>query len=264
MTSSQTPTPELLALHRRYCKSRCLKLRNRLIEAHLNLVRHQASRFARCSSVCYDDLFQQGCLGLVDAVQRYQPQRGYAFSTYAVTLIRGQMQHYLRDRHHLIRSPWRLRQLLSRWDQLQTQYQQAGVPPLDLHAQARSLGCRHERLLQALQLREALNLRSLDAGTDGIAFEPTDQRPTPEALLAEAEVEEWLAQQDPNDQILLRGVMVQRCSQRQLARQLGWPPCRVNRRLQQLRQLLLEQLSATAPSQPLRQWPSSRHSRLHC
>ena len=179
MTASQAPTPELLALHRRYGQSRCTKLRNRLVEAHLNLVRQQAARFAKASSVCFDDLFQEGCFGLCDAVQRYQPQRGYAFSTYAVTLIRGRMQHYLRDRHHLIRSPWRLRQLLSRWDQLQNQRQQAGLSPLDQEAQARSLGCRAERLQMALQMREALNLRSFDAAPDGMAFEPADQRPTP-------------------------------------------------------------------------------------
>ena len=264
MTASQAPTPELLALHRRYGKSRCTKLRNRLVEAHLNLVRQQAARFAKASSVCFDDLFQEGCFGLCDAVQRYQPQRGYAFSTYAVTLIRGQMQHYLRDRHHLIRSPWRLRQLLSRSDQLQQKRQQAGLPPLNQQAQARSLGCRVERLQMALQLRQALNLRSFDAAPEGTAFEPTDQRPTPEARLAEAEIEEWLEQQTAEDQILLRGVMHERRSQRQLARQLGWPPCRVNRRLQQLRQLVLLQFSATPPSRPRRQGPSSRHSPPHC
>ena len=69
MTKSQAPTPELLALHRRYGQSRCLKLRNRLVEAHLNLVRQQAARFSQASSACYDDLFQQGCFGLLDAVQ---------------------------------------------------------------------------------------------------------------------------------------------------------------------------------------------------
>ena len=259
MTKSQAPTPELLALHRRYGQSRCLKLRNRLVEAHLNLVRQQAARFSQASSACYDDLFQQGCFGLLDAVQRYQPQRGYAFSTYAVTLIRGQMQHYLRDRYHLIRSPWRLRQLLSRWDQLQNQRQQAGLPPLDRRGQARSLGCRVERLQMALQMRAALNLRSFDATPEGSAFEPADQRPTPEARLAEAELEEWIEAQSPDDQLLLRGVMHQGLSQRQLARQLGWSPCRVNRRLQQLRQQAVLQFNATPPSRPRRQWPSSGH-----
>ena len=259
MTTSQAPTPELLALHRRYGQSRCTKLRNRLVEAHLNLVRQQAARFAQASSACFEELFQEGCFGLCDAVQRYQPQRGYAFSTYAVTLIRGRMQHYLRDRHHLIRSPWRLRQLLSRWDQLQNQRQQAGLPPLDQKAQARSLGCRVERLQMALQMREALNLRSFDAAPDGIAFEPADQRPTPEARLAEAEVEDWIEAQSAEDQLLLRGVMHQGLSQRQLARQLGWAPCRVNRRLQQLRQQAAQQFSAAPPLRPRRQWPSSGH-----
>jgi hypothetical protein len=74
---------------------------------------------------------------------------------------------------------------LSRWDQLQNQRQQAGLPPLDRCGQARSLGCRVERLQMALQMRAALNLRSFDVAPEGIAFEPADQRPTPEARLAE-------------------------------------------------------------------------------
>ena len=65
MTTSQAPTPELLALHRRYGQSRCTKLRNRLVEAHLNLVRQQAARFAQASSACFDELFQEGCFGLL-------------------------------------------------------------------------------------------------------------------------------------------------------------------------------------------------------
>ena len=69
MNTSQAPTPELLALHRRYGQSRCTKLRNQLVEAHLNLVRQQAARFAQASSVCFDELFQEGCFGLCDAVQ---------------------------------------------------------------------------------------------------------------------------------------------------------------------------------------------------
>ena len=60
MTTSQAPTPELLALHRRYGQSRCTKLRNRLVEAHLSLVRQQAARFAQASSACFDELFQEG------------------------------------------------------------------------------------------------------------------------------------------------------------------------------------------------------------
>ena len=47
MTKSQAPTPELLALHCRYGQSRCTKLRNRLVEAQLNLVRQQAA----CSKI---------------------------------------------------------------------------------------------------------------------------------------------------------------------------------------------------------------------
>ena len=74
----------LEAMHRDYADSRCIRLRNRLVEAHLNLVRQQAQRQAQRCNLGFDDLFQIGCIGLVAAVQGFEPSKGHAFSTYAV------------------------------------------------------------------------------------------------------------------------------------------------------------------------------------
>ncbi|NDD22475.1 MAG: sigma-70 family RNA polymerase sigma factor [Synechococcaceae bacterium WBA_3_309] len=84
----------LEAMHRNYASSRCTRLRNRLVEAHLNLVRQQAQRQAQRCNLGFDDLFQIGCLGLLAAVEGFDPSKGNAFSTYAVPLIVGQMRHY--------------------------------------------------------------------------------------------------------------------------------------------------------------------------
>ena len=76
----------LEAMHRNYASSRCTRLRNRLVEAHLNLVRQQAQRQAQRCNLGFDDLFQIGCLGLLAAVEGFDPSKGNAFSTYAYTL----------------------------------------------------------------------------------------------------------------------------------------------------------------------------------
>lgn len=56
-----------------------------------------AKRFQIAAPLEYDDLFQAGCLGLVKAAARFQPQRGLAFSTYAVPVILGEMRAVFRS-----------------------------------------------------------------------------------------------------------------------------------------------------------------------
>lgn len=70
--------------------------RERRIEENIGLVHACASRF-RGRGVEYDDLLQAGCVGLCKAADGFDPSRGYAFSTYAVPLILGEIRHIFRD-----------------------------------------------------------------------------------------------------------------------------------------------------------------------
>ena len=68
----------------------------KFIEENLGLVHSCANRF-RGRGVEYDDLFQAGCLGLVKAANGFDPSRGFAFSTYAVPAILGEIKRIFRD-----------------------------------------------------------------------------------------------------------------------------------------------------------------------
>ena len=238
---------QLEQLHRDYHRSGCLRLRDHLFEAHLNLVKMQANRMAKRCSLGFDELFQLGSMGLLKALQRFDPRRGFAFSTYAVPLINGQIQHYLRDRHALIRSPWRLRQLAYQADATQQQRLHAGVAPLSSAALAHQLGCTPKRLQQALETRAALNLRSLDAGV-GDDAEPAglqlaDQRPGPNSWVAQQELLDHLAALPSSDQQLLKRLINGDISQRQLAQRLGWHPSCLARHLARLREQLAAKMN---------------------
>lgn len=238
--------PQLEELHLDYHRSGCLRLRDRLFEAHRNLVRMQANRMAQRCSLDSDELFQLGAIGLLEALQRFDPRRGFAFSTYAVPLINGQMQHYLRDRHALVRSPWRLRQLARQAELKQQQRLHAGVQPLASGALAQQLGCSQERLQQAQQLHAALHVRSLDVAlgdaADCAGALLADQRPGPESWVLEQELLNHLAALPALDQQILNALISEGISQRQLAQRLGWHPCRLARHLARLRQQLAAQL----------------------
>jgi RNA polymerase sigma-B factor len=78
--------------------------RRRLIEAKMPLVRGIAQRFARRGEPL-EDLIQVGCIGLIHAVDRYDPDRGHAFDAYAVPTIAGEIRRHLRDRGSGLRLP---------------------------------------------------------------------------------------------------------------------------------------------------------------
>lgn len=70
--------------------------REKLITENMGLVHACAGKF-RGKGVEYDDLFQAGCVGLVKAADGYEPERGFAFSTYAVPVILGEIRRIFRD-----------------------------------------------------------------------------------------------------------------------------------------------------------------------
>lgn len=75
-----------------YQLTKSVSLRNKIVEANLKLVDHQLSKYAY--SPLKEELRQEGCIGLIKCVERFDLNKGYKFSTYAVMYIRGAMQDY--------------------------------------------------------------------------------------------------------------------------------------------------------------------------
>ena len=94
--------PGRLRSVRRRPVTRCL--RSRLIEAHLGLAEHLARRFAHRGEA-YDDLVQVSSLALVKAVDRFDPERGVEFTTFATRTIIGELKRHFRDRGWAVRAP---------------------------------------------------------------------------------------------------------------------------------------------------------------
>ena len=83
----------------------CLRRRNRQIQDNLHLVRPIARHYAQQTGQDHDDLLQVGYLGLIKACNRFEPQRGNSFPSFAKPHIRGAILHFLRDKVGLIRLP---------------------------------------------------------------------------------------------------------------------------------------------------------------
>lgn len=105
---------ESLQLLRAYHTDPSAKVRNRLVKLNLGLVRREAYHWINQCPESYEDLLQVGCLGLIRAIERFDMTKGHAFSSFAIPYIRGEIQHYLRDKGHSVRIP-------RRWLDLQRQ-----------------------------------------------------------------------------------------------------------------------------------------------
>jgi RNA polymerase sigma-B factor len=96
-----------------YHATRIPAVRDRIILAHLGLADRLAARFRRGRGASYGDLVQTARVGLVNAVDRYDPSRPNPFIAYAVACITGELRRFLRDTSwhlHLPRS-WKERAL---------------------------------------------------------------------------------------------------------------------------------------------------------
>ena len=84
-----------------------------LVTGHLGLVRGIARRNAG-SRDQVDDLVQEGVIGLLKAIRRFEPRRGVPFEAYASALVAGEIRHHVRDRSSCLRLPEPVRELRSR------------------------------------------------------------------------------------------------------------------------------------------------------
>jgi RNA polymerase sigma-B factor len=116
-SSLRSDSMELLVA---YQQKPSVALRNKLVRMNTGLVRKIAHRVSYRCTEPYEDLEQIGYMGLIRAIERFNPAQGCAFSSFAVPYIQGEMLHYLRDRANAVKVP-------RRWQDLQREGQKVQV-----------------------------------------------------------------------------------------------------------------------------------------
>ena len=101
-----------------YSKKKDKAIRDKIVQNSIALVKRIAYGLARRSTDPVDDLIQVGSIGLVKAIEQFDPHAGAKFHTYATHLITGEIRHYLRDTTSMIRAPRELQELSFRISRL--------------------------------------------------------------------------------------------------------------------------------------------------
>jgi RNA polymerase sigma-B factor len=137
-------------LFARYARYRAPRDRELLVRRFLPLARQVARRYHRPSEP-FDDLMQVASLGLVKAIDRYDPERGLAFTSFAVPTIAGEIKRHFRDHTWAVRVPRGLQELVLRIERATSEMtREMGRAPT-VHELAHAVGAGDEEVLEALQ-----------------------------------------------------------------------------------------------------------------
>ncbi|MFC9745898.1 RNA polymerase sigma factor SigF [Streptomyces niveus] len=222
-------------------------LRNQLVRMHLPLVEHLARRF-RNRGEPLDDLTQVATIGLIKSVDRFDPERGVEFSTYATPTVVGEIKRHFRDKGWAVRVPRRLQELrLSLTTATAELSQQHGRSPT-VHELAERLGISEEEVLEGLESANAYSTLSLDVpDTDDESPAVADTLGSEDEALESVEYREslkpLLEDLPPREKRILLLRFFGNMTQSQIAQEVGISQMHVSRllarTLAQLREKLL-------------------------
>lgn len=218
-----------------YRQSGDVAIRDELAEAHLRLAVHLARRFDN-RGVPLDDLVQVASLGLLKAIERFEPERGLEFSTFATPTIIGELKRHFRDKGWSVRVPRRVQELHVRLNTLVNELtQQLGrspsIPELALAARASE-----EEVLEAMEASQAYRSASLDipdedGGTSSSQAHLGQVDDGPLHIENKLVVERLLASLPPREQLMMRLRFFEELTQSEIADRLGISQMHVSRLL---------------------------------
>jgi RNA polymerase sigma-B factor len=246
---------ETLQLLREYHKSPSPALRNRLVQLNYGLVRKEAHHWVNQCTESYEDLLQVGSMGLIRAIERFDVSKGHAFSSFAIPYIRGEIQHYLRDKGSPVRIP-------RRWQSLQ--HQAAGATrELQVKLRRQPTDAEVAEVLQitvlewqeiklAYRNRSPLSLdapmRDEDEGSTSLGDLVPDAQYQSFQLAQEDQIrlQQALVQLEKRTREVLEFVFLYDLTQKETAERLGISAVTVSRRVKRGLKLLKKMMVSTA------------------
>ncbi len=235
------------ALFLRYARRPSPELRAAIVERFMPLAGRLASRYAPTSEPM-EDLVQVAALGLVKAVDRYDVERGVAFTSYAVPTILGELRRHFRDRTWAARVPRDLQDLTLAVQSKRTELEGSLGRGATVAEIARALGVTDDAVLDALSAARAQRARSLDAaleqevngdGCDADLYSRLGVEDVEiERVEARATVAELLAALPPQSRVVVLLRFEGEMTQREIGDAIGVSQMQVSRILRQSAQRL--------------------------
>jgi RNA polymerase sigma-B factor len=213
------------------------ELREYLIQKHAGLVRHVAKDY-RQSGEAFEDLVGVGMVGLINAVDRFDPQRGTRFATFAVPTIKGEIRRHFRDRGWGMRVPRRIQELVHKIKQTADRLsQERGRSPTYAELAA-SLNVTEEQVVEAVEASTQYDLLSTDSlsssiggGEPELTSQEREGSPDPaiESVGDREAIKAALSRLPARERVIIILRYYQERSQTEIARRLGISQMHVSR-----------------------------------
>ncbi|MDO5022615.1 MAG: sigma-70 family RNA polymerase sigma factor [Eubacteriales bacterium] len=214
------------------------------VKAGLPLAYAIAVRF-RGRGIELEDLKQVAAMALVEALKRFEPERGLRFSTFAMPTITGKVRNYIRDKANILRSPRTLRENGIKMDRANAELTQRLRREPSVQELAEYLGWEVEQVLDIETMRDRTSVASLDTpdedgmylydrvGEEDISFK---------ALEAREDLKKALTILSPQEKALLSYRYSSRLSQNETGKKLGMSQMQVSRMERRILSTLRERL----------------------
>ena len=239
---------------RRYAMDRDPAARDRLVARYLPLADAIARRFDRGGRVPLEDLKQIAALGLIKALDRYDPDNGAAFSSYAVPTMQGEIRRYFRDFTWTVRPPRELQERAMRAERERERLtNELGRTPTANELAAR-LDCTTEELIDATEASHARDGDSFDGPAGGAqddegALTLTDRLGGEDAGYAHAEaaatLDRLLGTASERERLVLELRFHKDLTQAEIGRRIGCSQMHVSRILRTTLARLADYATAT-------------------
>ena len=235
----------LLKTFRAFAETKDPALRDSLIEAHLGLAEYLARRFANRGEPL-DDLVQVASLGLVKAVERFDPGRGLEFTTFATPTIVGELKRHFRDKGWAVRVPRRVQELHLRVTRVVDDLSlELGRSPT-VSEIAKRAGTSDDEVIEAIDAGSAYRSTSLDAGrgedddSPGLLGQLGQLDPEMASAERRAALGPLIAALPEREQVMLYLRFYEGMTQSEIAKRLGISQMHVSRLLSRSLQRLRE------------------------
>jgi len=168
-------------------------VRDELVTMHVPLVHYLARRF-RDRGEPHDDLVQVGTIGLIKAVDRFDPERGVEFSTYATPTVVGEIKRHFRDKGWSVRVPRRLQEMRMAISKATAELSQTLGRAPTVRELATHMGVSEDEVLDGIESAQAYSTLSLDGASDAESEAPAlvDSLGTDDEALENVEYRETL------------------------------------------------------------------------
>ena len=224
-------------LFRQYKATGDPEVRDQLIVSHLNLVRFLASKFKNRGEPL-DDLIQVGTIGLIKAIDRFDPLRGLEFTTYATPTILGEIKRHFRDKGWSVHVPRRLQELSAKVNQANDELTNELSRSPSVEEIAKRVGASVDDVLEAMESSSAYSSVPLEGGgssDDDDAPSVIDHYATEDENLAASDdrivLEDAIRDFSPREKDVIRMRFFEGMTQVEIAERLGISQVQVSRLL---------------------------------